>query len=138
MAELQGLGASDTKALDLVDRFGPLTAGELGERSGLAPASITGLVDRLVDKQLVRRIKDPADGRRVLIELQRERLAQHAGMFTDLVREMTELADEFSDDELDTIARYVEGAAQRQTAATARLGTHTSAPEPRASRRRPR
>ena len=136
MAQLQGLGASDTKALDLIDRFGPLTAGELGERSGLAPASITGLVDRLVDKQLVRRIKDPADGRRVLIELQRERLAQHAGLFADLVREMTELADEFSDDELETIARYVEGAAKRQTAATGRLGAHASAPEPRASRRR--
>jgi DNA-binding MarR family transcriptional regulator len=126
MAELQGLGASDHKALDLLDRFGPLTAGELGERSGLAPASITGLVDRLAEKGLVRRIKDPRDGRRVSIELARERLAGFAHMFEDPVREMTELADEFTDEELETIARYIEGAAKRQQAATGRLGAPAS------------
>lgn len=136
MAELQGLGGSDGKALDLLDRFGPLTAGELGERSGLAPASVTGLVDRLADKGLVRRVKDPADGRRVLIELARERLAGFAHMFDDLVREMSELADEFTDEQLDAIARYVEGAAKRQTAATGRLGARASEPVPRSTRRR--
>jgi MarR family len=39
-----GLSATEEKALDLLDRFGPLTARQLAERSGLAPASVTGLV----------------------------------------------------------------------------------------------
>src|ERR1043165_8022723 len=88
LAEKQGLGATDSKSLVLIERFGPLTAGDLGERAGLAPASITGLVDRLERKGLVRRIKDPKDGRRVLIELDRETAAAMAPLFADLVREM--------------------------------------------------
>jgi DNA-binding MarR family transcriptional regulator len=121
LAEKQGLGATETKALDLVDRFGPLTAGELGERAGLAPASVTGLVDRLERKGMARRIKDPSDGRRVLIELERARLMELAPLFDDLVREMQELAGEFSVEQLRVIVRFLEEAARRQQAATARL-----------------
>src|SRR4029453_5139408 len=46
VAALQGLSATEEKALDLLDRFGPMTAGELAERSGLAPPSVTGLINR--------------------------------------------------------------------------------------------
>jgi len=130
MAARQGLGASDGKALDLIDRFGPLTAGELGERAGLAPASITGLVDRLEQKGLVRRVKDPADGRRVLVELDRAALGRHAHLFADLVREMQELAAEFTDDELEVILRFLDGATRRQHAATTRLGDVPEVPTP--------
>src|SRR5215469_10642105 len=68
LAESRGLSFIEAKALDLLERFGPLTAGELSTRSGLAPASVTGLVDRLVRKGVVRRSPHPRDGRRVLIE----------------------------------------------------------------------
>jgi hypothetical protein len=44
VAAKQGLTATEEKALDLLDRHGPLTAGGLGERAGLAPASVTGLL----------------------------------------------------------------------------------------------
>jgi DNA-binding MarR family transcriptional regulator len=50
VAARQGLSATEEKALDLLDRFGPLTAGELAKRSGLAPASVTGLINRLEEK----------------------------------------------------------------------------------------
>ncbi|MBO0816043.1 MAG: hypothetical protein J2P30_13000, partial [Actinobacteria bacterium] len=39
LAARQGLTATEEKALDLLDRYGPLTARQLAERSGLAPAS---------------------------------------------------------------------------------------------------
>ncbi len=137
MAAKQGLGPSEGKALDLLDRFGPLTAGELGERAGLAPASITGLVDRLEDKGFARRIKDPADGRRVLVELDRAPLLAHAHLFDDLVREMQELAAEFTDDELEVVLRFLDGATRRQQAATARLSAGSvAAPAPRRARSR--
>jgi hypothetical protein len=68
-AEL-GLSASEEKALDLLDRLGPLTAKQLAQHSGLAPASVTGLVDRLERKGFASREPDPTDGRRALIALQ--------------------------------------------------------------------
>lgn len=127
LAHRQGLTATDAKALDLIGRFGPLTAGDLGARAGLAPASVTGLVDRLEKRDLVRRVKDPADGRRVLVELNGAKLAAFAPLFDDLVREMHELAEEFSVEQLETIVRFLEEAARRQQAATARL---TAAADP--------
>ena len=42
---------------------GPHGAGALARRLGLAPSSVTGLVDRLVDRGLARRDEDPPDRR---------------------------------------------------------------------------
>ena len=121
LAARQGLSATDEKSLDLVDRFGPLTAGDLARRTGLAPASITGLISRLEQKGLVRRVPDPADGRRVLIELDRQATARHLPLFADLLRRLEELYDRYSDDELELIAGFITEAARRQQEATEQL-----------------
>jgi DNA-binding MarR family transcriptional regulator len=42
---------------------GPHGAGALARRLGLAPSSVTGLVDRLVERGLARRDEDPRDRR---------------------------------------------------------------------------
>lgn len=68
LAARLGLTPGDFQALDLIARRGPLTAGELGRRTGLASASVTGLVDRLKGRQFVRRTRDAADARRVHVE----------------------------------------------------------------------
>lgn len=53
--------------------------GELAERLGLRNHSVTGLVDRLVKRGLLRRRADPHDRRRVMVEVTaraRQRLAR--------------------------------------------------------------
>src|SRR3712207_9587219 len=65
VAARQGLSASEEKALDLLERAGPLTAGELARQTGLAPASVTGVVNRLERKGFARRIPNPDDRRSV-------------------------------------------------------------------------
>src|SRR5215472_8211019 len=55
LAARQGLTATEEKALDLLDRYGPLTGRQLAERSGLAPASVSNLADRLEAKGFARR-----------------------------------------------------------------------------------
>ncbi|MGE0789038.1 MAG: MarR family winged helix-turn-helix transcriptional regulator [Sandaracinaceae bacterium] len=122
MAALHGLSASDEKAIDLIDRFGPLTAGELASRSGLAPASVTGLLDRLEKRGYVRRSKDPDDGRRVVIEVDRAKLGEAFGAsFGGLVQELHALCAGFTVGELEVVARWVHGAARAQEVATERL-----------------
>lgn len=121
VAARQGLGPTETKALGLLQRHGALTAKDLAEHSGLAPASVTGLVDRLEKKGYVRRVKHPTDKRRVLVESRPEKLAELAPLFDDWVREITELYEEFTTEELETVIRFLTGANERQRAATKRL-----------------
>ncbi|HEY4017370.1 MAG TPA: MarR family transcriptional regulator [Pseudonocardiaceae bacterium] len=121
VASKGGLTATETKALDLLERLGPLTAGELSERSGLAPASVTGLIDRLERKGVARRIPHPQDRRRVLIEMNREYLAVSAPQFDDLMTGMRALCSTYNDEQLATIAEFVTAAARIQQSATAKL-----------------
>ncbi|WP_406860341.1 MarR family transcriptional regulator [Streptomyces sp. HUAS MG47] len=121
VAAKQDLGATETKTLDLLQRHGSLTAKELAEFSGLAPASVTGLIDRLERKGYVRRVKHPTDKRRVLVEPRPEKLAELAPLFDDWAREVHELYEEFTTEQLETVTRFLTGATARQRAATTRL-----------------
>ncbi|MER6996377.1 MarR family transcriptional regulator [Streptomyces sp. NPDC000410] len=121
VAARQGLGPTETKTLDLLQRHGALTAKDLAERSGLAPASVTGLVDRLEKKGYVRRVKHPTDKRRVLIESRPEKLAELSPLFADWAREVTELYEEFTTEELEVVHRFLTGATWRQREAAKRL-----------------
>lgn len=121
VAEKQGLTAIEEKSLDLLQRFGPLTAGELSEKSGLAPPSVTGLVDRLEKKGFVKRVADAADGRRVRVQLLEERLRAFAPLFTEFVGELEHLCATFTVDELEAILRFMTEAAERQRECAARL-----------------
>jgi DNA-binding MarR family transcriptional regulator len=122
VAGRQGLSATEEKALDLLDRFGPLTAGELAQRSGLAPASVTGLVKRLERKGFARRVPNPNDRRSVLVEIDTDRVfASMAPLFEDWVRSLHELYAGYSDEQLETILDFLVEAARRQQEATTRL-----------------
>ncbi|HEX5877289.1 MAG TPA: MarR family transcriptional regulator [Actinomycetota bacterium] len=122
VAARQGLSATEEKALDLLERSGPLTAGELARRSGLAPASVTGLVDRLERKGFARRVPNPGDGRSVLVEVDSERVyATVAPLFADWVGSLYELYAGYTDEQLEVILHFLTEAARRQQEATARL-----------------
>jgi DNA-binding MarR family transcriptional regulator len=122
LAAKRGLSATEEKALDLLDRFGPLTAGELARRAGLAPASVTGLVDRLERKGFARRVPHPRDGRSVLVEVDHERVMASLGpLFADWFRSLDGLWAGYSDEQLELILHFLNEAARRQQQATANL-----------------
>src|SRR5204863_2167293 len=74
MAGLLDLHPTDYKTLGILERLGPMSAGEIASHSGLASASVTNLLDRLERKGFVRRVRDAADRRRVLAEPVMDRL----------------------------------------------------------------
>ena len=122
VAARQGLNASEEKALDLLERSGPLTAGELARLTGLAPASVTGLITRLEGKGFARRIPNPDDRRSILVEVDLERLyARVAPLFGDWVRSLQELYAGYTDEQLEVILHFLTEAARRQQEATIRL-----------------
>ncbi|UNO42667.1 MarR family transcriptional regulator [Streptomyces sp. MST-110588] len=122
LAARMGLSATEEKALDLLDRRGPMTAGDLARHTGLTPASVTALIGRLERKEAARRVAHPEDGRKVLIEFNREWAARVAPLFEDFVRSLRELCADYDDGQLATVARFMTDAAQRQEESTRRLG----------------
>lgn len=67
-AEAAGLNPTDWYALSVLSMEGKLTSGELAERTGLTTGATTRLIDRLEKAGHVRRVADPKDRRRVIVE----------------------------------------------------------------------
>jgi DNA-binding transcriptional ArsR family regulator len=122
VAERLGLSATEEKVLDLLDREGAQTNSQLIEHTGLAPASVTGLIDRLEAKGYVRRQVNPADRRSRLVAAEPGRLGSMAPLFEGWGHDVDALADEFTVEELTAIASYLRRSAARQAAATRALG----------------
>ena len=118
LAGQRGLASTDTKTLDTLLRLGPLTAGELAQHTGLATASVTALIDRLERKGMVRRVRDPQDRRRVIVEPVRKQSAADHALFTSIRRSYEGLLDRYTDEQLETILDFL-----RQSAATTRRVT---------------
>ena len=121
VAERFGLGSTDMKALDLLQAEGPLAPSALGDRLGLAPASITAIVDRLAAKQLVRRRAHPTDGRRLLVEFDPEAMVLLAPLYAPFFQSLSEMLDGYSTSELEVIARAFGDVAERQMTAARAL-----------------
>jgi DNA-binding MarR family transcriptional regulator len=121
LAELMGLGATEEKALDLLQRRGPMTAGELAQQTGLAPATVSGLVDRLEAKWFVRRVRDTKDRRRVIVEINDERLTGSEEVFGPFMAALAELYDGYTDEELELILDFLNRATAIQRTATVQL-----------------
>jgi DNA-binding MarR family transcriptional regulator len=70
-----GLSESDIEALEVLIDTGAATAGRLSELMGLSTGAVTRVIDRLEQSGYVRRVPDPADRRRVIVEVVPDKIA---------------------------------------------------------------
>jgi DNA-binding MarR family transcriptional regulator len=68
-AECLGVTETDLRCLNIIENGGGLSAGNLAGQSGLTAGAITGVIDRLERAGFARRVFDPADRRRVRVEV---------------------------------------------------------------------
>jgi DNA-binding MarR family transcriptional regulator len=132
VASLLGLHPTDYKVLGILERSGQLSAGEIARVSGLATASVTNLIDRLEQKGFVRRVADPTDRRRVMVEAIADRLSGARSLFDSTRRSLAQLYDRYSDRDLSVIADFLRQNAERLRVETRKL----AAAEPAAKDRR--
>jgi DNA-binding MarR family transcriptional regulator len=64
-----GVNQTDLHCLNIIENSGGLTAGDLAAQSRLTSGAVTGVIDRLERAGFARRVPDPADRRRVRIEV---------------------------------------------------------------------
>lgn len=112
LAAVLGLHPTDYKALGVLDRLGPMSAGEIAKHTGLAAASVTNLIDRLVAKGYVRRVPDTADRRRVLLHADVDHLTTNE-FFVAWQHSMAEMWERYSDSELSVIVEFLSDTAER-------------------------
>src|SRR5438876_149070 len=67
VGEVFGLGSAERLCLGLL-WDGPKTASAIAAHTRLTPAAVTALIDRLEKRGFVRRLGDPTDRRKVLVE----------------------------------------------------------------------
>ena len=68
-ADRLGLNRTDLHCINIIENSGGLTAGRLAAESGLTTGAVTGVIDRLERVGYARRVSDPADRRRVKLEV---------------------------------------------------------------------
>lgn len=107
IARKVGLSGTDHKYLGLIIEKGAMTAGELSTLTGLTSGAVTGLVDRLEKKKLVKRQFDKSDRRKVIIIPDVKNAFKLLNpIFEQLDKKTTELVASFSEEEIKVLERY--------------------------------
>ncbi|QTE30133.1 MarR family winged helix-turn-helix transcriptional regulator [Pengzhenrongella sicca] len=115
-------GRLDLRALDytamghLMGAPATLGPAELSARLGISTGSGTELVDRLERAGHLRRRRNDRDRRRVGLEPTESAVADILGELGPLFAALDALAEDFSPEEQEVIARYLRSAAQRMRA----------------------
>ncbi|GAA1960908.1 MarR family winged helix-turn-helix transcriptional regulator [Catenulispora subtropica] len=105
--EQVGLRDVEMKALDVLMRDGAMSAKALGQRLGMHPATMTGILDKLEKAGWVTRERDPDDRRVVLIQPVRERVGEIIRLFAGMNTSATAMLDKYDTGQLETIADFL-------------------------------
>ena len=101
VCDLLGINRTDARCLDILEQDGSMSAGDLAQASRLTTGAITAVIDRLERAGFARRVSDPSDRRRVLVE-PTDKAFETANelMAEPMRRAYTPLANRYTDDEL--------------------------------------
>ena len=118
VADYIGVHQTDQECLDLLDWTGPLTAGEIGTHLGLTSGAVTGLIDRLEAGGWVRRERDPADRRRVIVHTSTERGAELWAVYQPVAEAIAAYRDGLNARDLRVVVEFLEFANETMAAGT--------------------
>lgn len=122
IARKAGLSGADHKYLGLILKHKSITAGEISKLTGLTTGAVTGLIDRLEKKGLLKREFTAEDRRKVIIIPNEENsIKLLKPFFEELQQKTTALLSGFSEEQLHTIRHYFTEAAVIMNETTNRL-----------------
>ena len=107
-AERLGVNRTDLHCLNIIENSGGLTAGELAGEAGLTTGAVTGVIDRLERAGYARRVTDPADRRRVKLEVTPKFYARADKIWGPMAADWeSRLSRRFTAEELELVTEFL-------------------------------
>jgi DNA-binding MarR family transcriptional regulator len=107
VADALGLGRTDMRCLDVIQREGQVTAGRLAEATGLTTGAMTAALDRLERAGYARRRRDEDDRRRVLVELTPEVLSGAENFYGAHIEQSQRIYERYTKEQLELLLEFV-------------------------------
>ena len=102
------LTATELECFRLVQHGGPLTASDLVKETGLTPASLSVIVDKLVARAFLSREQDHKDRRRWLLRTNQAAMAKVEAIYAAHASRAEKLLGEYSDEEFEVILHFMD------------------------------
>ena len=99
------LGIGQLKTLFFISNRGATTTGKLATALKVTPTNVTGIIDRLLEKDLITRIGDPDDRRVLVLRTTPKGDELVAELRQKRWERMSELFNQLSDKEAETVAQ---------------------------------
>ncbi|WP_375000468.1 MarR family transcriptional regulator [Aeromicrobium sp. CTD01-1L150] len=113
----------DLDCFDVIGRHGPITPSELSRRTGIHPATLTGVLDRLERGHWISRLRDAdaADRRTVRVHALTERNRELIGHYSPMSTAMDQVCADYTADQLELIGEFLRRATEAGATATDEL-----------------
>jgi len=106
----------DLAVLDMLGRDGPMSPRDVIAATGIHPATLTGILDRLEAGGWLTRRPDPDDRRRVIVAAETSRGGEMSRRYAPMTRAISDICSGYSVEELARIVEFLER--------TTNAGTH--------------
>jgi DNA-binding MarR family transcriptional regulator len=130
-AARNGLSVTDMKALGVLLREGPQTAGSLMTALGVTSGAVTGVIERLQRAGVAVREVDPIDRRRAVVRLDEQGFAARENLYLSIGAAFERLYAGYTEEELAFLVRHLRASVditRAETAALSALETTASPP----------
>jgi DNA-binding MarR family transcriptional regulator len=105
------LRGGDLEILDLVARYGPMSPSEVTASTGIHPATLTGVIDRLESAGWLLRVPAPDDRRRIRLQARRERGPELVRLYAPMNRSLIEICAALTSEQLEVVRDFLRDAA---------------------------
>lgn len=106
VADRLGVHTTDMQCMHLLELLGPLTPGQLADRTGLTTGGVTVVLDRLEKSGYARRERNPADRRSVLIYPDQAKMEKVGVHYQAINRRLGELLAVYPEKDLNTVLEF--------------------------------
>jgi DNA-binding MarR family transcriptional regulator len=107
VADYLGLNRTDARCLDIIERLDGVSAGRLASEAGLSTGAVTTVLDRLERAGYARRVQDPGDRRRVLVELTPAARRELQELYAPLVDATMRQLEGYTTDEVSLVRDFM-------------------------------
>ncbi len=112
IGERMAVNRTDHRVLEILNRKGAMTAGDLATAGHLTTGAVTAVLDRLESVGYVRRVRDTEDRRRVLVEQTPEGMKTGVRFYKPFMNRTFETMSNYDVEQLTAIRDFMREAAE--------------------------